>query len=60
MTFYSMAINIVAIMGEKFFPLSIEVIYLHGFLLFLAINCCVGTIFVTFMKETKGKSLNLF
>lgn len=58
MTFYSMTINIVALMGEKFFPLAIEAYQLHAVLLFLAINCCIGTIFVTFMKETKGKSLN--
>lgn len=31
---------------------------MHGFMLFLGINCCAGLIFVAFMDETKGKSID--
>lgn len=58
MIFYSLCLNGVALLAEKFFPVLVEIIYLHGFLLFLGINCCLGIIFVAFMKETKGQSLD--
>ena len=53
-----LVINGVALLGEKFFPILVEIIHLHGFLLFLGINCCLGMVFVAFMKETKGQSLD--
>lgn len=58
MIFYSLMLNGVALLGEKFFPVLVEIIHLHGFLLFLGINCCLGMVFVAFMKETKGQSLD--
>lgn len=58
MIFYSLMQNGVALLGEKFFPVLVEIIYMHGFLLFLGVNCCLGIVFVAFMKETKGKSLD--
>lgn len=58
MIFYSLILNGIALLGEKFFPILVEIIYMHGFLLFLGVNCCFGIVFVTFMKETKGKSLD--
>lgn len=36
----------------------LDTIHLHGCLLFLAINCCIGLIFIAFMKETRGQSLD--
>lgn len=51
-------LNGVALLGEKFFPILVEIIYMHGFLLFLGINCCFGIVFVTFMQETKGESID--
>lgn len=58
MIFYSLMLNGVALLGDKFFPISVEIIYMHGFLLFLGINCCFGIAFVTFMTETKGQSID--
>lgn len=58
MIFYSLMLNGVALLGEKFFPILVEIIYMHGFLLFLGINCCLGIVFVAFMKETKGQSID--
>lgn len=58
MVWYSLSNNSVAFVGDKFFPILVESIYLHGFLMVLVINCCIGLIFVAFMKETKGKSLD--
>lgn len=58
MIFYSLIMNGVALLGEKFFPVLVKIIYIHGFLLFLGINCCLGIIFVAFMKETKGQSIH--
>lgn len=56
--FYSLCLNAVAFLGDKFFPISLQVIYMHGFMLFLGINCCVGLIFVAFMDETRGTSID--
>lgn len=56
--FYSLCINAVSFLGDKFFPVSLEVIYMHGFMLFLGINCCLGLIFIAFMDETSGKSID--
>lgn len=50
--------NSVGFVGDKFFPILLKIIHLHGFLLVLAINCCLGLIFVALMKETKGTSLD--
>lgn len=58
MAFYSLTLNGVALLGEKFFPVLIEIIHLHGCLLFLGVNCCLGLIFVAVMKETNGKSID--
>lgn len=58
MIFYSLMLNGVALLVEKFFPILVEIIYMHGFLLFLGINCCFGIGFVIFMKETKGQSID--
>lgn len=51
-------LNGVALLGEKFFPILVDIIYMHGFLLFLGINCCFGIVFVAFMEETKGSSID--
>ncbi|XP_055296011.1 facilitated trehalose transporter Tret1-like [Sitodiplosis mosellana] len=58
MVFSSMTNNIFIFAVAKSFPILLEIIYLHGFLLLLAVSCCVGLIFVPFLKETKGKSLD--
>lgn len=58
MIFYSLCLNGVALLGEKFFPILVKIIDLHGFLIFLGLNCCIGIIYVSFMKETKGQSLD--
>lgn len=58
MVFYSMMINLIAFIAGKSFPILLEIIYLHGFILLLAINCILGIVFVTFMRETKGESLD--
>lgn len=58
MSFYSLANNGVTYTGDKFLPILTEVIYLHGFMFVLGINCCIGMVLVIFMKETKGSSLD--
>lgn len=58
MIIYSIAFNITAFMGGKLFPILLEVIHLHGIMLLLAVNCCLGIVFVAFMRETKGESLD--
>lgn len=58
MTWYSLFNNFMAFVGDKFFPILLEIIHLHGFFILLAINCCAGLIFIASMKETKGKSLD--
>lgn len=58
MVWYSLCNNSVSFIGDKFFPILVDLIYLHGFLLFLVANCLIGLVFVAFMKETKGKSLD--
>lgn len=58
MIFQSLMFNGVALLGEKFFPILVEIIYIHGFLLFPGINCCLGTVVVTFMKKNKGQSID--
>ncbi|XP_031622895.1 facilitated trehalose transporter Tret1-like [Contarinia nasturtii] len=55
--FYSLCNNAVAFIGDKYFPILLEIIFLHGFLLFLAFNCVIGLFFIAFMKETRGNSL---
>lgn len=55
---YSLCVSFVAFSADRFFPILLDTIHLHGCLLFFAINCCCGLIFVAFMKETKGKSLD--
>lgn len=45
-------------MADKYFPILLHMIHLHGCFLFFGISCCCGLIFVAFMKETKGKSLD--
>lgn len=56
--FYSLCVSTVAFTADKYFPIALESIQLHGCLLFFAISCCCGTIFVAFMNETKGQSLD--
>lgn len=56
--FYSLCNNAVAFVGDKFFPILLELIFLHGVLIFLAFNCIIGMILVAFMKETRGNSLD--
>ncbi|XP_055295384.1 facilitated trehalose transporter Tret1-like isoform X1 [Sitodiplosis mosellana] len=56
--FHSLCLNAVAFVGDIFFPISLEVVYLHGSMLILGINCCVGLICVAFMDETKGTSID--
>lgn len=59
MVFYTLWYNIVAFLGDKYFPILLDIIELHGCLMIFAINCCIGTLFVVFyMKETKGRSLD--
>lgn len=55
---YSLFVSVVAFFADKYFPILLEAIHLHGCLLFFAISCSCGLIFVAFMKETKGKSLD--
>lgn len=43
---------------DKNFPVLLETIQLHGCFLILTICCCFGLIFVIFMDETRGKSLD--
>lgn len=57
MAFYSLCLNAVGLLGDKFFPILLNVIHLHGYMLFLGFNCCLGVIFVAFMKETRGSNL---
>lgn len=57
--FYSLCVNCVGFTGDKLFPILIEIIHLHGFMLVLAVNCSIGLILVAFMKETKGTSLDI-
>ncbi|XP_055307285.1 facilitated trehalose transporter Tret1-like, partial [Sitodiplosis mosellana] len=58
MVFYSMINGLVTFIVGKSFPILLEVIHLHGFMFLLAVNCSFGLIFVAFMKETKGTSLD--
>lgn len=59
MVLYTLWYNIVAFIGDKYFPILLEKIHLHGCLMIFAVNCCFGIIFVIFyMKETKGRSLD--
>lgn len=55
---YSLFVSVVAFFADKYFPILLEAIHLHGCLLFFGISCSCGLIFVAFMKETKGKSLD--
>lgn len=55
---YSLSVSTVAFSADKYFPILLDVIHLHGCYLFFAISCFTGLIFVAFMKETKGKSLD--
>lgn len=56
--FYSLCISTIAFLGDKYFPILLEAIHLHGCLLVFAINCCIGLFFVASMKETRGQSLD--
>lgn len=56
--FFSLVLNGVTFLGDKIFPISLDVIYMHGFMLFLGLNCCAGLIFVAFMDETRGASID--
>lgn len=56
--FYSVCANTVAFLVDKNFPVLMETIQLHGCMLILTICCCFGLIFVIFMDETRGKSLD--
>lgn len=59
MVIYTLWYNVVSFLGDKYFPIFLEMIHLHGCFLFFAVNCCVGILFVIFvMKETKGQSLD--
>lgn len=58
MVLFSVVMNTIQFSGDKLFPVLLEMIYLHGILLLLGANCCVGLVFVAFMKETKGESLD--
>lgn len=55
---YSLCNNFVGFISEKYFPILLEIIQLQGFLLVLASNCGIGLIFVAFMNDTKGKSID--
>lgn len=55
---YSLCVSTVAFAADKYFPILLQVIHLHGCFLFFGISCCLGLIFVAFMRETKGKSLD--
>lgn len=59
MIFYTIWYNFVAFLGDKYFPILLESIHLHGCMLIFAGNSVLGTVFVIFcMRETKGRSLN--
>lgn len=58
MILFSVVMNTMQFSLEKLFPVLVEMLYFHGVLLLLGANCCVGLVFVAFMKETKGKSLD--
>lgn len=59
MIIYTLWYNLVAFLGDKYFPILLEMIHLYGCLTIFAVNCCLGTLFVIFfMKETKGRSLD--
>lgn len=59
MIFYSLIINLFGFFWSKSFPTFLEIIDLHGFLILLAVNCCLGMIFIAFMNETRGKSIDV-
>lgn len=58
MVWYSLCNNSASFIADKFFPILVDAIHLHGYLLVLIGNCLVGLIFIAFMNETKGKSLD--
>lgn len=59
MVIYTLWYNIVAFLGDKFFPILVFQINLYGCFTLFAVNSFLGTLFVIFcMKETKGQSLN--
>lgn len=58
MVLYTLWYNIVAFLGDKYFPILLKMIHLHGCLSIFAVNCFLGILFVIFlMKETKGRSI---
>lgn len=59
MIFYSFCINSITFSGDKTFPILLEIIYMHGILRVMAINCVLGIIYIAFMKETKGQSIEI-
>lgn len=59
MIYYTLWYNFVAFLSDKYFPILMDMIQLHGCMLILAVNSVLGTMFVIFcMRETKGRSLN--
>ena len=58
MIFYSFCLNATAFAGDKTFPTLLDIIGMHSVLLIMAINCCIGIVFIAFMKETKGQSID--
>ncbi|XP_031619137.1 facilitated trehalose transporter Tret1-like [Contarinia nasturtii] len=60
MVLYTLWYNIVNFFADKYFPILLKGIHLHGCLMIFAVNCFLGTLFVVFyMKETKGRSLEI-
>ncbi|XP_055299077.1 facilitated trehalose transporter Tret1-like [Sitodiplosis mosellana] len=58
MIFYSFCLNGIAFGVDKTFPILLEIIGMHSVMLIMAINCCLGIVFIAFMKETKGQSID--
>ncbi|XP_055304279.1 uncharacterized protein LOC129569467 [Sitodiplosis mosellana] len=56
---YSLCVSSVAFAADKCFPILLQVIHLHGCLLFFVASCCLGLVFVVFMKETKANLIML-
>lgn len=60
MVLFTLWYNVVAFLCDKYFPILLKMIHLHGCLSIFAVNCCLGTLFVIFfMKETRGQSIDI-
>lgn len=59
-TFGNVAINIIAFVTVKVFPILSQIIHLNGCLVIFCVCCAFGVLFIVFcVDETKGKELNV-